>query len=51
MVAKVREKLSVSNQAMQKPDMSKFNFKKLKEVEVKEQCQVEISNRFARMEK
>jgi hypothetical protein len=30
--------------------MEKFNLNKLKEVEVKEQYQVEISNRFAALE-
>jgi hypothetical protein len=30
--------------------MERFNLKKLNEVEGKEQCQVEISNRFAALE-
>jgi hypothetical protein len=50
MVAEVREKLAVSNWAKRKSDMDKLNFKKLKEVDVKEQCQVDISNRFSHME-
>jgi hypothetical protein len=50
-VAEVRERLAVSKRAMQKFDMEKFNLKKLDEVESKEQYQVEISNRFAALEK
>jgi len=45
-VVKVRLRLSVSKQAAQKFDMENFNFKKLNDVEVKEQHQVKISHRF-----
>jgi DNA repair ATPase RecN len=46
-VAKVRERLAVSKQTMQKFDIVRFNLKKLDNVEGKEQYWVEISNRFA----
>jgi hypothetical protein len=49
-VAKVRERLAVSTQTMQKFDMERFNLKKLDEVEGKEQYRVEISYRFAALE-
>jgi hypothetical protein len=45
-IAKVRE----SKRVTQKIDMEKFNFKKLNEVEGKEQCQVKISDRFTALE-
>jgi hypothetical protein len=35
---------------MQRFDMDRFNLTKLYDVEVKEQCQVKISNRFATLE-
>jgi hypothetical protein len=44
-VAKLRERISVSKRARQN-----FDLKKLNDVEVKEQYQVEISNRFAALE-
>jgi hypothetical protein len=46
-VAKVKERLAVSKQTMQKFDMERFNLKKLDEVVIKEQYRVEISSRFA----
>jgi hypothetical protein len=49
-VAKVRERLSVSKQTAQKFDRERFNLRKLKEQEVKEKCQIEITNRFAALE-
>jgi hypothetical protein len=49
-VAKVRERLAVSKQAAQKFDGERFNLRKLKEQEVKEKYQVEITNRFAALE-
>jgi hypothetical protein len=49
-VAKVRERLAVSKQTMQKFDMERFNLKKLDEVEGKEQYRVEISNKRAALE-
>ena len=47
MVAKVRERLAVSKQAAQKFDGERFNLRKLKELEVRKQFQIEITNRFA----
>jgi hypothetical protein len=49
-IAKVRKRLAVSKQAAQKMDMERFSLKKLKEEEVKEQCQVTITNKFAALE-
>jgi hypothetical protein len=46
-VAKVRESLAVRKQAAQKFDGERFNLRKLKEQEVKEKYQIEITNRFA----
>jgi hypothetical protein len=45
MMAKVRERLAVSKQTMHRVHMERFNFKKLNEVEGKEQYRVEISKR------
>jgi hypothetical protein len=49
-VAKLRERISVSKQARQKFDLERFKLKKLDDIEVKEKYQVEISNRFAVLE-
>jgi hypothetical protein len=49
-VAKVRERLAVSKQTVQKFGMEKFNLKKLNEVGAKEQYQIDISNRFVALE-
>ena len=46
-VAKVRERLAVSKQEAQKLDGERFNLRKLKDLEVKKQYQIEITNRFA----
>ena len=46
MVAKVRERLAVSKQQTQKLDGERFNLRKLKDLEVKKQYQIEITNRF-----
>ena len=46
-VAKLRERLAVSKQAAQKLDGERFNMRKLKDVEVKKQYRIEITNRFA----
>jgi hypothetical protein len=48
--AKVRERLAVNKQRSQRFDMERFNLKKLKDVESKEQFRVEVSNRFAALE-
>jgi hypothetical protein len=49
-VAKLRERISVSKRARQNFDLERFDLKNLDDVEVKEQYQVEISNRFAALE-
>jgi hypothetical protein len=49
-VAKVRESLAVSKYRTHRFYMERFNLKKLKEVEGKEQYRVEIANRFAALE-
>jgi hypothetical protein len=46
-VAKLTERLALSNRETRKFDMERFYLKKLKGVDGKEQCQVETSNRFA----
>ena len=46
-VAKVRERLAVSKQATQKLDEEIFNLRKLKNLEVKKEYQIEITNRFS----
>ena len=47
MVAKVRERLAVSKQVAQKFEVERFNLRKLKDLEVRKQYQIMISNRFA----
>ena len=47
MVAKVRERLAVSKQKTQMLDGERFNLWKLKDLEVKKQYQIEITNRFS----
>jgi hypothetical protein len=49
-VAKLKERISVSKRARQNSDLERFDLKKLKDVEVKEKYQVETSNRFAALE-
>jgi len=49
-VAKVRERLAVIKQAAQKFDGEGFNLRKLNELEVRKQYQIEITNRFAALE-
>jgi hypothetical protein len=49
-VAKIRERLTVSKQTMQRVHMERFNLEKLNKVEGKEQYRVELSNRFAALE-
>jgi hypothetical protein len=43
--------LTGSNQAAQKLDGERFNLRKLNELEVRNQYQNEITNRFAALEK
>ena len=40
----------MSKQAAQKYDVERFNIRKLIELEVRKQCQIKISNRFAVLE-
>ena len=49
-VAKVRERLAVSKQEAQKSDVERFNLRKLNELQVRKQCQIKTSNRFATLE-
>jgi len=49
-VAKVRERVAVSKQAVQKFDGERFYLRKLNEVEVRKQYQTEITNRIAALE-
>jgi len=49
-VAKVIQRLSVSKRARQNFRIERFNLKKLNDMEVKDQYQVKISNRFVALE-
>jgi hypothetical protein len=49
-VAKFRERLAVNKQRSHRFHMDRFNLKKLKEIEGKEQFCVEVSNRFSALE-
>jgi hypothetical protein len=49
-VAKLRDRVSVSKRARQKFNLERFDLKKLNDVEVKEKYQVEISNTFVAVE-
>jgi hypothetical protein len=49
-VAKVRDRFAVSKQAAQKFDEGRVNLRKLNELEVREQYQLEISNKTAAVE-
>jgi hypothetical protein len=42
--------LAVRKQAAQKFDGGRFNLRKLNDLEVRKQCQIEITNRFAALE-
>jgi len=50
MVAKVRERLTVSKQESQKFDGERFHLRKLNKLEVRKWYQIEVSNRFAALE-
>ena len=50
MVAKFRERFVLSKQAAQKCDGERFNLRKLNELEVRKQNQIEIKNKFVGME-
>jgi len=49
-VAKVRKRLAISKEATQKFDGKRFNLRRLNELEVRKQYQIEITNRFAALE-
>ena len=49
-IAKIRERLAVGKQATQRFGRQRFNLRKLNEPEVREQYQMEITNRFAALE-
>jgi len=49
-ITKFRETLAVGKQAAQRFDRQRFNLRKLNEPEVREQYQIEITNRFAALE-
>jgi len=49
-IAKFRETLAVGKQAAQSFDRQNFNLRKLNEPEVREQYQIEITNRSAALE-
>jgi hypothetical protein len=44
---KVRERLAVRRQAAQKFEGERFNLRKLNDLEVRKQYQIEITNRYA----
>ena len=46
MDAKVRGSLTVGKQEAQKFDGERFNLGKLNELEIRKQCQIDITNRF-----
>ena len=50
MVAKVRERLAVIKETPQRFDGERFNLRKLNDLEVGKEYQVEITNRFAALE-
>jgi hypothetical protein len=47
---KVRERLAVNKEAAKKFEGERFNLRKLREMEVRKQYQIEITNRFAALE-
>jgi len=49
-IAKVRERLAMGKQAEQSFDRQRFKLRELNEPEVREQYQIEITNRFAALE-
>ena len=49
-ITKVKERLTVCKQAAQRFDRQRFNLRKVNEVEVRIQYQIEITNRFAGFE-
>jgi hypothetical protein len=49
-VAKIRERLAVNKQRSQRFDMERLILEKLNDVESKEKCRIQVSNRFAALE-
>jgi hypothetical protein len=49
-VAKLRERLVMSKQAVETSDGERFNLRKLNELEVTKKYQIESTNRFAALE-
>ena len=49
-IAKVRERLTVCKQAAESFDRQRFNLRKLNELEVRKQYEIEITNRYAALE-
>jgi len=49
-IAKVRQRLAVGKQVARRFDRQRFNLRNLNELEVRKQCQIEITNRFAVLE-
>ena len=49
-IANVRERLAVGKQAAQRFDRQRFNLRKLNELEVRKQYEIEITNRYAALE-
>jgi len=49
-IANVRERIAVGKQAAQRFDRQRFNLRELNEPEVREQYQIEITNKFAALE-
>ena len=50
MIAKVRQRLAMGKQVAQRFDRRRYNLRKLNELEVRKQYQIEITNRFAVLE-
>ena len=49
-IAKVRKRLAVSQQAAQRLDRQRFNLSKLNDLDVRKQYQIDITNRYAALE-
>ena len=49
-ITKVRERLAMGKQASERYDRQRFNLRKLNQLEVRKQYEIEIKNRFADLE-
>jgi hypothetical protein len=49
-VANVRERLAVSKQTAQNSNAGRFNLRKITDLDVRKQCQITVSKRFAALE-